>query len=583
MTFRTRLLLVSSLTIAGAVALVTGAVSVFIRRTFDRMDEERRTALVTQFQQQMKSQGDDVARKVERVANADSVLRLAMEATRPDVELGGFLSEAQSQAESVGLDFLDLVRANGTILSSAHWQARFSYPNNWTLTPSEYEVRDTALVRVPLPEGEAVALAAARKVNAGIGTFAIGARRLDASFLSTLGRSPGMRAILWLSEKEVFDATGPLAQREPLTSLAQRVAASRSQASEVIQWTADRGSREAILAMPLERNGAVLGVLMAGTSLADQVRLERSILWTGLAAGLSGIVLGILMGWWTTERVTKPVVQLAESSRKIAAGDWSVRVPVSGKDEIAQMAGSFNQMAGQLEEQRERTVQAERVAAWRELARRLAHELKNPLFPLQLTVENLQRAHDGHPDQFDEVFHESTHTLLSELRNLKTIIGRFSDFAKMPKPTMETVDVDAVIGEVMQLLKAQLGDRIRCQMQLHSNGQTINADPEQLTRALRNLVLNAMDAMPDGGTLGISTEFADGHLRLEISDTGQGLTEEECARLFTPYYTTKQHGTGLGLAIVQSVVSDHGGRISVSSKPGEGAVFTIDLPQRRSA
>lgn len=582
MTFRTRLLLVSSLTIAGAVALVTGAVSVFIRRTFDRMDQERRTALVAQFQQQMKLQGEEVARKVERVAAAEGVLRLAIEATRPEVELGGFLSEAQMQAESVGLDFVDLVRRDGTVLSSAHWQARFSYANNWSLTPKDYGTAESVLARVPLPEGEAVALAAVRKVNAGDGTYALGGRRLHAPFLASLGRSPGMRAILWLGSKEVFDANGPVAQSERLAELAQKVTATRAQASAVVQWGADRSSREALLAMPLERGGEVLGVLMAGTSLGDQVRLEQSILYTGLAAGLSGIVLGILMGWWTTERVTKPVVQLAEGSRKIAAGDWTVRVPVTGNDEIGQMATSFNQMAGQLEEQRERTVQAERVAAWRELARRLAHELKNPLFPLQLTVENLQRARDGHPDEFEEVFRESTHTLLTELKNLKIIIGRFSDFAKMPKPTMEAVDADQVVREVMALLKAQLGDRVQCNLELHASGETLLADPEQLSRALRNLVLNAMDAMPEGGRLGIRTGVLDGHLRLEVSDSGQGLTEEECSRLFTPYYTTKQHGTGLGLAIVQSVVSDHGGRITVRSQPGAGTTFTIDLPLRRN-
>jgi signal transduction histidine kinase len=106
----------------------------------------------------------------------------------------------------------------------------------------------------------------------------------------------------------------------------------------------------------------------------------------------------------------------------------------------------------------------------------------------------------------------------------------------------------------------------------------ISADPLQLTRALRNLVLNAMDAMPEGGTLRIRTARDGPAVRIEVSDTGSGLTEEECARLFTPYYTTKRHGTGLGLAIVQSVVSDHNGRISVRSQPGQGSTFIIDLP-----
>jgi nitrogen fixation/metabolism regulation signal transduction histidine kinase len=318
--------------------------------------------------------------------------------------------------------------------------------------------------------------------------------------------------------------------------------------------------------------------------LREQVELERSILWTGVSVGASGILLGVLMGWWVTERVTRPVERLAAGARAVAGGDWSARVEVASKDEIGELAQAFNQMTEQLIAQRERAIQAERVAAWRELARRLAHELKNPLFPLQITIENLQRARQQHPDQFDEVFLESTTTLLAELANLKTIIGRFSDFAKMPPPQIEPVDVNTIVTDVLRLFDAQLKAEgrapIEADVELDASERRILADAEQLGRALRNLVLNAMDAMPDGGTLQIRTEKSEAGVRVQISDSGQGLTAEECARLFTPYYTTKQHGTGLGLAIVQSVVSDHTAKISVESEAGHGTTFRIELPPR---
>jgi nitrogen fixation/metabolism regulation signal transduction histidine kinase len=231
-------------------------------------------------------------------------------------------------------------------------------------------------------------------------------------------------------------------------------------------------------------------------------------------------------------------------------------------------------MTEQLAEQRDRAIQAERVAAWRELARRLAHELKNPLFPLQITIENLRKARRRSESEFEEVFQESTGTLLAEVGNLKTIIGRFSDFAKMPPPDFEAVDLNEIVQNVMRLYEAQLKDegqsKIDAKLDLTEGGLRIQADGEQLRRAI--------DAMPQGGVLRIASSREDGHVRLSISDTGMGLTEEECARLFTPYYTTKQHGTGLGLAIVQSVVSDHGGKISVVSSPGNGATFMIELP-----
>jgi len=223
------------------------------------------------------------------------------------------------------------------------------------------------------------------------------------------------------------------------------------------------------------------------------------------------------------------------------------------------------------------------VAAWRELARRLAHELKNPLFPLQLTVENLVRARQQNPEQFEEVFRESARTLLAEISNLKGIIGRFSEFSKMPQPQLHPVQVNEVIQGVVQLFQAQLEApgraKIACELELDPHLALVEADGELLHRAISNLVLNAMDAMPQGGALTIRTQNTDGSVRIEVADTGSGLTPEECERIFTPYYTSKQHGTGLGLAIVQSVVSDHGGRIRVESNPGRGTTFVIELPK----
>jgi signal transduction histidine kinase len=241
-------------------------------------------------------------------------------------------------------------------------------------------------------------------------------------------------------------------------------------------------------------------------------------------------------------------------------------------------------MTRELVSQRERLVQAERVAAWRELARRLAHELKNPLFPLQITVENLTRARQLPPSEFEEVFTESTTTMLAELRNLKAIIGRFSDFSKMPRPQFQRVDVNQLVQNVVRLHEPQLKNSakpIEVALDTDTSAGTIDADPDLLHRVLANLVLNAMDAMPDGGKLTVSTRAADDRTIIEVSDTGVGLTPEESERLFTPYYTTKQHGTGLGLAIAQSVIADHHGTITVVSAPGRGTTFHIDLPVRQ--
>ena len=172
------------------------------------------------------------------------------------------------------------------------------------------------------------------------------------------------------------------------------------------------------------------------------------------------------------------------------------------------------------------------------------------------------------------MFRESSQTLLAEISNLKTIIGRFSEFSKMPQPQLQAVQMNELLRGVAQLFQAQLQapERapITCKLELDEGIAAIGADPELLHRALSNLVLNAMDAMPDGGTLTLRTRRDDGKVIIEVADTGSGLTPEECERIFTPYYTSKQHGTGLGLAIVQSVVSDHGGTNQRAERTGTG-------------
>ncbi len=527
--------------------------------------------MLAQFRSQLDMQNADIARRMDLAARSAAVQQIATGAAEYD--------RAQGEAVAAGLDFLDVVQPDLTIISSAHWSARFGYKNDWQIAPEDWHTRDVFLARIPTPEGHATGFIAVRPVAGGRALIA-GGRRLTPELLKSLGLAPGMRALFWTPPGEVIGAQGGVSGAQQLDSLIQTVRDTNREATGVVRWTADQASAEAFLALPLTRSGMLTGVLLAGTSLGAQMALERSILWTGIAVAGSGVVIGVLLAWWTTERITRPVALLAAGARTVAGGDLSARVEVLSRDEIGELARAFNRMTEQLLEQRERAIQAERVAAWRELARRLAHELKNPLFPLQITIENLQRARGS--EEFEEVFRESTSTLLIELSKLKTIIGRFSDFARMPAPRIEAIDMNDVVHDVMKLYEARFQangqPKIERVLELKSAGTRIPADPEQLQRALSNLVLNAMDAMPQGGILRIRTAREAGGVRLEVSDSGQGLTGEECARLFTPYYTTKQHGTGLGLAIVQSVVSDHGGKISVESAPGRGATFILDFP-----
>lgn len=590
MTFRSKLFVIFTLAILLAVGLVAAGVTLTTRRAFEELDARHSEALVAQFRREFQRRGEDVARRVHGIADAEATIRMAIDLSRPQADVSVYVRDAAGVSLQHQLDFLDFVNGDGTIISSAEWSARFGYKLEWVTQRQEWADVGAFLTRAETEAGPALALLAVSTVRVGEkNLYIVGGERLGTGFLASLVLPPGMRAVLYNNLDPAFvpanlrDASGPAADGARFAPLIVQERQHPQEQTAKIDWSSDPASAEIFHALPLlGRQNELLGILLVGSSQRDFVLLERRILWLAVAVAAAGLLLGILLSWWAAARVTRPVQKLAAGARQVADGSWDTRVTIHSRDEVGQLADAFNRMTSQLVEQRDRLVQTERVAAWRELARRLAHELMNPLFPLQITVENLRRAHDQSPGEFEEVFRESTTTLLAELENLKAIVGRFSDFAKMPAPDLHPVNVNEIVRSVVKLFEGQFGavgkPPISPELHLDEGIPPIQADPVLLQRALENLVLNAMDAMPSGGLIAVTTARHDGAVRLEISDTGTGLTPEECQRLFTPYYTTKQHGTGLGLAIVQSVVSDHGGTIAVESETGVGTTIRIDLP-----
>lgn len=596
MTFRRKLLAVFALTVFLSVSGVALLVQFLTRAAFEKTENQRTAALVGQFQREFTRRGEDIARRVQRIAESDAVTRMATAVNSTPTDTAEYFDLARSMAESHQLDFLEFIDSRGMIISSAQSPAKFGYSENtFDATGND---QGPFLKVEDLQDGPVLGLFAARTVSGGEHpVYVLGGRRMDKQFLSALDLPPDMRVLLYQNRDNHFSpdllmsSTTPSASdvahpADKLASLIEAVGRYNQEITGIVKWTSDQADDELFHAIPLRGAGKdhpLLAVLLVGNSRRSYVELKRRILDSALLVGGGGIVLAILLSSWAAARVTRPIEQLATAAREVTAGDWNAQVEVPpGKDEVAQLAESFNRMTAELLGQKERLMQAERVAAWRELARRLAHELKNPLFPLQLTVENLLRARELDAKEFDEIFRESSRTLLAEISNLKSIIGRFSEFSKMPQPEWQRIEVNETVTAVAQLFQAQLQAPgrapISCRLELDERGGMIAADQQLLHRALSNLVLNAMDAMPNGGAIVLRTRRDDGKVGIEVADTGSGLTPEECERIFTPYYTSKQHGTGLGLAIVQSVVSDHGGRITVKSELDKGTTFVIELP-----
>ena len=583
MTLRQKMLLMLAVTVMSVVAAVGWTGSVRIGHVFEAMDRQQTDLLVGQFQREYNQRAADTAATLDRMAASDVLKRIAF-----DLNNGGdsatYLTVALPLAQEYRLEYLELVGHDGSIISSLQWTARFGYKE-----PAIASAGKAAFLKQEdLPDGTSqIGLFAVRKVSGSDpAVYVVGGRQLDADFLKDFSVPAGTQLLIYRNVTGRFDARNFAGQSEDLKSagnyqaLVEDARTNGRNAEGVVYPTKRSEDSMSVTAIPLkDPQGNVLAVLTIANSRRDMVEVQAHI--RDIAYGIAGlgIIFAVLASLWIAARISRPIEELARAAGRVAEGDWETRVDIRSLDEVGDLARSFNNMTRQLSEQRERLVQTERVAAWRELARRLAHELKNPLMPLQITVENMVRAKKLPKKQFDEVFTESAATLTEEIENLKTIVGRFSDFSKLPKPQAVEMDAREAVRRVMKLYAPALEEKhIELGTSISAEPLPILGDSELLHRALSNLVLNAMDAMPEGGTLTVSAVRAKETARISVSDSGAGLTPEECERLFTPYYTTKQHGTGLGLAIVQSVVADHNGTISVESAEGGGARFVIGLP-----
>jgi nitrogen fixation/metabolism regulation signal transduction histidine kinase len=291
----------------------------------------------------------------------------------------------------------------------------------------------------------------------------------------------------------------------------------------------------------------------------------------------------IVTGLFVARRTARDLDALVEGSLAASRGDLDFRVPVRSKDEVGAVASAFNFMMEDLKTSKEKLVIAERIAAWQEIARRLAHEIKNPLTPIQMAMDTLRKSYKKQHPEFPEILEESTRTVLEEADRLKKIVAEFSDFARMPKPELARIDLNEIVRSALSLYQGA----VKLDLKLAKDLPELDGDKGQLTQVLLNLVENARDAIGtrDDGHITVTTKNANDRAVLVIEDNGPGVPAELKDKIFAPYFTTKQGkgGTGLGLAIVHRIVSDHGGRITINDASQRGARFTIELPLRSGA
>jgi two-component system nitrogen regulation sensor histidine kinase NtrY len=224
-------------------------------------------------------------------------------------------------------------------------------------------------------------------------------------------------------------------------------------------------------------------------------------------------------------------------------------------------------------------IRAQKVAAWREVARRLAHEIKNPLTPIQLCAERMRRHFTNAPPQTRELVDECTSTIVGEVESLKGLVDEFSQFARMPAPRAVPTDVHDLLTDVLTLYRGIFAN-VELRPKFAASLPKVSVDAEQIRRVMINLIDNAVEAMGQQGTIEVETQHvpSDNLVRIVIADDGPGIPAAEREKLFLPYYSTKQRGSGLGLAIVRRIVAEHGGTIEVTDNVPRGTRFAVELP-----
>ncbi len=333
--------------------------------------------------------------------------------------------------------------------------------------------------------------------------------------------------------------------------------------------SADRLQRT--LSLPEQTSLSITATRSRRALLSTVEQLDLTVLLIGSATLASALLITVLL----SRGLARPVRALAEQAQRVIHGDPNP-VVATGARELVEAAEAFNRAISDLVALRKRLAVTERIAARREIARRVAHEIKNPLLPIRASVETLRRLRARNDPAFDDYFDEATRTVLDEVARISNIVSEFTRFARLPAPEPAPFNAEEAVRSVLTL-HAAAGAPIDFEAEPCPD---LNADRDQVVQVVTNLVQNAQQALAGraNGRVAVRLSREQDKLVLSVSDNGPGIAPEMKSRLFEPYATDKAEGTGLGLAIVERIVVEHGGEISAGDAPGGGAAFVLKLP-----
>ncbi len=505
--------------------------------------------------------------EIEAAADARGPIARSLSSGRVDARVLG----AKARLQAGVVDILKLIGADGAIISSGHWPASFGaldpQNDNYRTTPG----RALHLVDEATPQGSAPALERWATARSGIKEILVVAGRFfDASALERMRARTGADVIaLCRANADTSANTKPA----PCLSAARSTLVGRA------PFDRDTARDNGLHVQGIDLGTHTLYIALDRTAIDD---VRSGILRRAVAVGLASIAFAMLLGTLLAARFTRPIEQLHEHAKKLAQGDLTARVDAKaeGGQEVQGLVDAFNVMARDLQKGQTRLLQAERVAAWQEIARGLAHELKNPLTPILSAMEVLRKARRLDRPDFNDILQEQTSAVVEEVMRLKELSDAFARFARLPDRKPEPLVLSELVDNAVALYVGAHAtpSGVVVARDYSSDLPTVAADRTQIGTVVTNLVKNAVEAMHAAGTLRLGLRRVDSMCELVVADTGPGIAPEVRDRLFTPYVTTKgSRGTGLGLALAHRIVVEHGGTIEAGGG-SMGAVFTVRLP-----
>jgi len=545
MRLRTRLALAFAALAVLPLLLSAPLVARTLATAFDRELERRADASAALVAAELDARRTRIVQAVAAVARDPAAEELAR-----SLEQGGTSLPAPDAARGLAagrdLSVLGLVDRSGRVRSSAHLPARTGDvdPGLAAALGAPPETVVTAEVEVRAPEGPRSwpALLAAREVEESRGSFVVGGVLLDDTLARDLARLAGA---------EVEVRRGP----------------------EVLALAGSADGRSATREIPLG-GGTALLVRVGGAAYAEA---ERALAGALAAVVGAALLLAVAVGLLLARRITGPLEALTRASRAVAAGDLQTRVIARAPGEVGLLVSAFNRMTSELGRTTQALVEAERVAAWEEVARGLAHELKNPLTPLQMSLETLAAAESASDPRFRALFQESVPAMREEVERLKRTVDAFARFARLPRPLAAPLDLGTWAEQALQLYAASPGLTLEASL---AKGVRVLADRDQLAQVLHNLLRNAEEAM-QGGPAWVSVRVSGdaGRALLEVEDAGPGIPEEERGLVFELSHSRRPGGTGMGLAIARRIATEHRGTLEVEQGSRGGALFRLALPR----